>query len=512
MAFQNINKQVILGAIKDRNEKQKMTTILNISDSAVWRMEDANPSWPNLGGRNKVKQHVIATSKDIVDAIKKEYKKATLKSFVLETKINAIKIQIGIQPVLFRVTGKLTDSSGKTIPESTMTRMQELGSAWIFKRAIQDNITWNTWEDIKTDKVTMKEMNRIWKTIGDIDTVGDDWIQNFWKQNKTLITKVGSTKFTEFNREGKYTLPGQKQSDTFMDWVSNLILKKYGISKKDNWNPADIWLIQNEDKWRKLIEDAVDTGKYGGRTVQSIEELNYIFRALYRRKQIFGISLKKISGDTAQWEEVNVGESFFTKLESLAFTYDKGQCKLGVKTLKNGAVTLQTQDTRIFVVDGTKTYNFQIKANSSTSFSNLKYEPTASGAGAARLGKATIELVDDLLKSYGLNFDKTNSKYPKTADEFVKEETEYKKMIEYLYKQNVDLGFDAGSETVETAFNNLLFIFSSEPHVANSKLIQITWLYNFLTLNKKNRNKFGTDLVFLAMKAGRRYGPFGKLY
>ena len=501
MAFQNINKQVILSAIKDRNEKQKMTTILNISDNAIWRMEDATPSWPNLGARNKVKQHVIKTSKDVVDAIKKEYKKPTLKSFVLETKTDAIKIQIGIQPVLFQITGKLTDAAGKSISEATMTKMQEKGSAWIFKRAIQDNITWNKWEDIKTDKVTMKGLNSIWADEG-VDYVGDDWIQNFWKQNKTLVTKVGSAKFTEFNRDGG-----------FMDFITKLIQQQpFNISKKDNWNPADIWLIQDEAKWTKKIKESIETGAKGRKAVQSIEELNAIFRTLFKEKQIWGISLKKISGNEAQWEEVNTTEQFFTNLDSLTFTYDKAQCKLGVKTLNDGTVTLQTQDTRIFMVDGGKTYNFQIKANSSTSFSNLKYEPTASGAGAARLGKATIELVDDLLESYGLVFDKTNSKYPKTADEFMAKEIEYKTMIKYLYKQGIDLGFDDGAKTNETAFNNLLFVYGSQPHVANSKLIQITWLYNFLTLNKQNRNKFGTDLVFLAMKAGRRYGPFGKLY
>jgi len=37
-------------------------------------------------------------------------------------------------------------------------------------------------------------------------------------------------------------------------------------------------------------------------------------------------------------------------------------------------------------------------------------------------------------------------------------------------------------------------------------------LYNFLTLSTKNRNKMATDMIFLAEKAGRRYGPYGKLY
>ena len=40
--------------------------------------------------------------------------------------------------------------TSKDLPESTLTRMQELGSAWVFKRAIQDNAAtkWESWESL----------------------------------------------------------------------------------------------------------------------------------------------------------------------------------------------------------------------------------------------------------------------------------------------------------------------------------------------------------------------------
>ena len=43
--------------------------------------------------------------------------------------------------------------------------MQELGSAWIFKRAIQDNKTWKDWKDIEKDKDTFGELKKIWKKV-----------------------------------------------------------------------------------------------------------------------------------------------------------------------------------------------------------------------------------------------------------------------------------------------------------------------------------------------------------
>ena len=40
--------------------------------------------------------------------------------------------------------------TSKDVSSATMTRMQELGSAWVFKRAIQDNQRFLRAQDIKT--------------------------------------------------------------------------------------------------------------------------------------------------------------------------------------------------------------------------------------------------------------------------------------------------------------------------------------------------------------------------
>ena len=56
------------------------------------------------------------------------------------------------------------------------------------------------------------------------------------------------------------------------------------------------------------------------------------------------------------------------------------------------------------------------------------------------------------------------------------------------------------------------YIFSTEPWVANSKCQQISWLSKILSLNDNDRDEFSADLVFMAKKEGRSYGPFGKIY
>ena len=58
--------------------------------------------------------------------------------------------------------------TSKDISESTLTRMQELGSAWVFKRAIQDNAVWSSWEEIKEDVDTYDEIKKIWIKVGGV--------------------------------------------------------------------------------------------------------------------------------------------------------------------------------------------------------------------------------------------------------------------------------------------------------------------------------------------------------
>ena len=84
------------------------------------------------------------------------------------------------------------------VPAAVMTRMQELGSAWVFKRAIQDNITFNSANDIVNDEKTYKELVKIWKTVGKVDwddSVDGEWVVNFYKQQKVLLKKIGKPKF-----------------------------------------------------------------------------------------------------------------------------------------------------------------------------------------------------------------------------------------------------------------------------------------------------------------------------
>ena len=435
--------------------------------------------------------------------------------------------------------------TSRDVSDATRTQMQELGSAWVFKRAIQDNITFNSANDIVNDKITYKELVKIWKTVGKVDwddSVDGEWVVNFYKQQKVLLKKIGRPKFTEFCRDGgapggNYILPGSSSGTTFMEWVSDLVKDEFEISQKDNWNPADIWLIQDEMKWRKKIKESFNQKRDPSASIESeLAKFNAIFRALFRSKQIVGISLKKVGSGPAQFKEVNVSGKFFKNLKATVMTFDKAKCLLGTKRIDPqkakkdiergkprgapGAATL-LQDTVLTIQDpgivtGKKiTYTVQIKANDSTKFSNLKWEPTIVGRGAARLGKATVELVLDLMRVYGIlrYYESDNKKYPRNKTEFARVENDYKMMLDEIINDNfVDVGSGVNTTTAIINIKEAFDVYRGQPWVAVSKLQQIQFLYALLTLPKKKRNQFCTSLIFTAEKAGKRYGPYGKIY
>ena len=532
-------------------------------------------------------------------------------------KWDIVTLKFRDQPITFIPSTDKITIPGPAIDATTMTAIQEMASAYIFKRAIKDNQDLTTSQKIRTNNSgkDFKELVKIWKGIGGNKVKTDEdaeasinsggWLDNFAKQNARLLDEVRGVKFTIFTRgqtQG-YTADWYDQGETFMEWVSQQVKDRFDISKKDNWDPADVWLIRDEKRHKDRILKAMDgptTSKAEGVVSANLNQFNGIFRDLFKKKQIMGISLKKISGGVANWKEVNVTEEFFGTIEATEMEYVSAKCKfgpkLGYETIKDasgtyqklvagvsgkqaeratrikngkppqnpltakGAFTLETQETMMTIKDksSNKTYEIQIKSNNSANWDNLKYEPKDTAASSARLGKATGDYVDDLVKFYGIqNWKKSWRSYPqsrdnpsdrqkqqafddwkyaypqdatnakavkeweKTYNELQKEaegskpfdtaeKKDYLSMIKFIKQQGVDIG----DVTPEEAVANLdeAFYRRSNRWVANSKCMQVQWLFNFLNLSKENRNKLATDIIFLAEKAGRRYGPYGKLY
>jgi len=256
-------------------------------------------------------------------------------------------------------------------------------------------------------------------------------------------------------------------------------------------------MVENQSKIESELKKALD------KKTSTIQELNAVMRKQFQDGRLIGISLKKISGKTAKWEEVNVDEALFLEDDNYLFEFDMARITLDLK--ENGTFT--TTDTRIIIREGGTKYDFQLRQNS-PGMSNLKFEPTASGARAARLGKVPQDMLRPLLKEYRVNFSNSWRDYPQTAQEYTKEKAKYVKMFANI-KSKVTT-----NQTSQSGFHNaMLSSFAADKMgIATSKLMQLTFLDAIMKLSKKKRENLLTDMLFLAMKKGKKFGPFGKLY
>ena len=360
-----------------------------------------------------------------------------------------------------------------------------------------------------------------------------------------------------------------------MEWIEEYLQDEFKIGNKDNWNPADIWLIQDEEKYKKLIVKATSTTKKTkGSMKAQLSQLNQIFRTLFRNKLIMGISLKKVGSGPAKYVEVNVTQSYFKKIETAQMKLVGVRCYLGTKKINmkkdtnkksptfnkmivdqaaeeralrkglgtTGYPTIETQDTVLTIDDATNnvTYTVQIKNTSTTKMDNLKFEPTEKGKTTARMGKATREFVFDIMKSYGIkcstnstslttkDFPIRHQSYPKTKTEFTRTKMNaVEKQIKTIQSKCSNLGIKLNMGSMQSSMVPVTGVINiketmgrkNEAWTANSKLQQLSFLNAILSLPKNDVHNFCTDLLYLAAKQGRKggyynagYAPFGKIY
>jgi hypothetical protein len=377
---------------------------------------------------------------------------------------------------------------------SELTKMQELTSAWIFRRALNDNKKYKNSDEIIEDEKFQKEVVGTNTKKGIYPYVDKEWIETFFKQQKRFLDEFSNTKFKEFSVEGG-----------FMEWVSKLVNQKYKINKKDAWDPADVWCIQNENEVKKQITYAIND-------TLDIEMLNSELRTLFQERKVVGISLKKVASKTpqARYQEVNIKEGvLFTSGKHPTFKIEEIRCDLLLQ--KDG--TFKANDTRIFFdVNYTKEklrYTLTIRTSGRTyKPGNLIFEFQEPGA-AAQIGKAPVSLIEDAADKHKMIFDNDWKNFPSTPQDFNSEMNDWKSMFNKI-KSKVKTNINSDKEFSDNISKMLLD--KQNYGTANSKLIQINFLYNFTMLGEENMEKFITDLFFLAEKRGKGFGPFGKIY
>lgn len=392
----------------------------------------------------------------------------------------------------------LIKEKGSTLNTNPSASQQEKASIWIFNKVVRNtdrNKVYTTVEGIKNDK----DYGQLKKIFG--GDIPYDWLQSYLKQQEKIFDVYASPQWDVFEYRG---------SGTFRNFIEDKV-KSLGITKIADWSPVDIWLVKDKQKVENEINQHI--GKNGTTSGQTIDQLNDILRQLFKEKRVVGISLKKVSGEKAIFEQVNIriGNQRTLRRAKKQYTTSKSETKLklDLSLKKGGQIALGTED--LYITLGTK-YKFQIKSNGGSSdFYNLKFEGTMPQSSSARGGKAQVDKVIDLLKSNGLNFENKYQKYPMNLEQFEKSKDKYASMFEEIKKSCT-----TNIQKKEDFISNFQSLFSSSErniHAANSKLMQLNFIYQVLTLKPNQKyEEFWTDMFWLSIRKGPKFGPHGKLY
>lgn len=413
---------------------------------------------------------------------------------------------------------------------------------------------WADWLNIRLDK-KYHELAQIWDSQNkntdttdpnyDWSSVPLDWQKSFYAQQEVMLVKFSASNFK--------VMKFGRADEPFGKFIESLV-KPLGIQKKDTWNPADIWIVDKnkENNVEGQLHESVGfksgqtpTGLTQSEKLIKLATLNKDLRSLYASKTIIGVSLK-LTKEKADYIDVNVvlnasgldeaaTNKRFQEIEDLLGEIDTIRCDLTLqpfskiyttpksyleKTTKmqkllnspnypTNPVSFGTQETSIQIKESNdKIYFLTIKATQTSEYSNLKYEPTEKGKSSAKLGKAGVKQVDDLFKRYGIKFENDNSKYPKVYN------SEVDKIVNTFTqrKNSAGISFISGESSTSNFLKNIKEVYQSDPVTAQSKLMQLDLFSEILSLKDIEVRKLMTDIVYIAKKEGRSYGPFGKVY
>lgn len=372
--------------------------------------------------------------------------------------------------------------------ETTTTKWQERVSALIFREVINVRSKVYTYNELVNGKGAGKTIQKkIFKEFPEKYMANDDWLINFWKQQDKFFNvsikgfKVNTHNYEEYDRD---------QPNGFMSWIETRI-KQFGISKKDTWNPADIWLVKNKKKVRADLEVALASS--------NIDILNDTMKTMLKQGRLIGVSLKKISNNEAKWQTVNL-EKTFNFIGEGPPKYELGKTNLALNIVtdkyfetspKSGkaektewkkklaklakkhkdkfhdgvARSFQTLEMNIMVMENNIDWIQLIIKSSSTSSSsgqNLKFEPVDQSALGSRLGRAEAGAVGKLFVNLGMSGGSSFNNwrnYPRTLAAWMREKQKYKQMATNVKTNtkawNCNTGISSGAEFEE----NITFLF-----------------------------------------------------
>ena len=359
-------------------------------------------------------------------------------------------------------------------------------------------------------------------TTKDLNVIGK-WVNTYYRSAVMLAKFLKKGTGYNWSRDGG-----------FMDWSTN-VAHKLGYSKKDNWNPADIWVVsQKKENWYKThIEEVVNSSL---ELDVKRDMVNRLLNIGMRQQHVIGVSLKKIS-KKGKLQEVNFAKNQTDEVEKAGF-YSPTGSRLGVAVKKTGyeyekVTSEMTAKSKIH----TKDIKLRISCTSGSKFANVSMI-AREDKGEAQLGQVPTKKIKSFFNSCGQTLP-TNTQATayinnfKNADSFASDLTHrFEKVVSYspfnfppserISSKAADDGFvamynfwnDNGGASAHIIVTDEKGVSKTQAHDAcirlNGKIQQLFFFEALMFVG--DLDEFITAAILWAQKIDKTLPPFIKLY
>ena len=195
--------------------------------------------------------------------------------------------------------------SGRTLSNV----IDELGNAVAAKKPTNDQQEDGFIINLKEGK--MLENLKINNKIG--FSFGKDWYGSFTKSFDAFTSKI--IKKTDLSKYEFYRESDKKKLEMLNQITDPAILP----SSKDNWNPSDVWAVKKDEKNRlaKAIDKLYTERKKNNNV--SIERINKFIETEFKKKNLIGISLKQVLGNSAIVDKITKDAKYINSVKFLGF-------------------------------------------------------------------------------------------------------------------------------------------------------------------------------------------------
>lgn len=264
------------------------------------------------------------------------------------------------------------------------TSKQENGSKVYFEKYIEST-------RLPNEQDLFNAIKKVWPEITKDAKVGLEWMSTYRKQAEALKKYLGNSKGYNYSRD---------ERNGFMFYIESIAKSRCGVKTKDNWDPADIYMVKKnkEISIRKKIDDITQNPD----EMANIYSLNSYMRELIQSKDLVPVSLKAISKSKtiATTELSNMGKGKtktiqFSNMGPLKCYLNFGTNSKTPSEIDNGEIAGQFKAGDSLVNWQTRNFNM----SSPRGGVQTDLTPTGKDAGA-KIGKASADAIDAFFDKY----------------------------------------------------------------------------------------------------------------